>query len=329
LDYGIGASLGGVSPNNIYFYERTHKVNLSTETSVTIPATVNYTDADGNVTNYKVTAIQKFGFNYKANAQIKLPYCSNPNFDNTHTETDGNKVEINHNINDHCNLYLESVDFGLNSNIETIGDYAFMSCEKLTNVTLPWKLKYLGVGAFMSAKNLANCEFQECPNEGSEFGTTRLRTIENWTFWCCTGLTTLYLADGITRVEGLASGAPLQYLVSLTNIRLPQTLVYVGPHFLCSATQLKTVTFPATLAYIDGACFHGCESLQTVYMLGAPANLVATFGSGSNLSETFGENEACCGSHVNDCTFYVPSNQLAAYKANAAWEAIDEDGEWT
>lgn len=313
------------SDNNKYFYLRTHHVYVSKATNVTIPQTVTH---DG--VPYRVTAIQKFGFVYTASAQTTDYMCSDSGFDHdTHETYDGGRKEYLDNINDHRNFYLTTLDFGLNSNIKEIGDYAFESCEALRAVTIPWTVEYLGVGAFMSCLNLETLTFQECPDfESSEFGTTRIRKIENWTFWYCSGLKTAYIADGVTRIEGLSYGASFQYLAQLTYIRLPNTLEYIGPHFLCSAVSLTEVTIPASVTYIDGACFHGCESLIKVNLLGMPADIQATYG-GSNDSKTFGENGMFCGSHVNSCEFFVRSDYLTQYQNHRTWSEINEYGQYT
>lgn len=311
--------------NGKYFYLRTHHVYVSKATNVTIPQTVTH---DG--VPYRVTAIQKFGFVYTASAQTTDYMCSDSGFDHdTHETYDGGRKEYLDNINDHRNFYLTTLDFGLNSNIKEIGDYAFESCEALRAVTIPWTVEYLGVGAFMSCLNLETLTFQECPDfESSEFGTTRIRKIENWTFWYCSGLKTAYIADGVTRIEGLSYGASFQYLAQLTYIRLPNTLEYIGPHFLCSAVSLTEVTIPASVTYIDGACFHGCESLIKVNLLGMPADIQATYG-GSNDSKTFGENGMFCGSHVNSCEFFVRSDYLTDYQSHRTWSEINEYGQYT
>ena len=304
----------GVTFDWDYYYERTHEVAVNKLTNVTIPSTV--TDPVGGG-KFNVTAIQKFGFVYNASDQNDMPYCIEGD--------DGRQIIIPNNINDHRNDYLRSVTFAQPCQVRSIGDYAFISCKELTTFTVPYTVEYLGVGTFECSMKLATVNFQTNPDETAEdFGKTRLRTINNWTFWFCTGLKSVILADGIERIEGQPSGSSFQYNVGLTYIRLPNTLQYIGPHFLCSATSIETVTIPASVTYIDGACFHGCESLRTVYLLGKAAYLKADDGGSCR---TFDYNETHCGDHVNHCEFYVPADYLNDYKNDAVWSQIDENGD--
>ena len=304
-----------------YFYERSHKVkvaNAEAQKNITVPLT-----AEHNGVTYTVTAVQKWGFCYLQSAQVDLDYCSGFA---AHKDNDDaySSLYIVHNcINDHSNRYLESVDFGENSNVAEIGDYAFLSCDKLKNITLPWRLTYLGVGAFEYSQGLEYVTFQTCPlTDNKYFAKTRLNIIQAWTFIGCFSVKEIYLADGITKIEGLSYGAPFQYLSSLSYIRLPNTLEYIGPHFLCTCTGLGTVTIPASVKYIDGACFHGCESLREVLLLGKAADLQLSSGD----ARTFSENNTNCGNHVNNATFYVVDQYESEYKSHSVWGTLSTDG---
>ena len=319
LDYhGYGAVNVTVTtdPEYTYFYERTHTIKYSERTSVVIPATAE--DPDGN--EHDVTAIQKWGMCYAKTAQNDLDYCSTNNVSAGGEPTHSTPVIVHNNINSHRNEYLAEVTFAEDCNIASIGDYAFMSCDALSEIQIPWTVSYLGQGTFECCMNLIDVELQECPDHNStEFGTTRIRTIEDFTFWFCRRLENVYLADGITRIEGKSYGSPFQYMDALSYVRLPNTLLYIGPHFLCSCTGIQKLTIPASVTYIDGACFHGCESLEEVYVLGEPADLQGLDGN----SKTFDANKTNCGSHVNNAKFYVASTQLNAYKSHNVWKELD------
>ena len=299
----LGTHTNGFSGGGTYFYERTHQVKCSKQTNITIPATVSH----GGKT-YKVTAIQKWGFGYKQNHQMVISNCSSAN-------------AYWGCIDDHSNRYLQQVRFENPSNVKSIGDYAFMSCTKLTSIVFPNSLEYLGQGIFEMCQALNDCRFQT-----QDDGTVKFKILKMFTFWMCVSMQSLELPDGITEIEGQQAGAALQYMLKLTNIRLPNTLERIGPHFLCCASSLKTLTIPASVTYIDGAAFHGCESLENVYLLGSAAALQAEYtGSGSSTSSsTFSANATFCKDQVSECTFWVTDDYYDSYANDAVWEQIDE-----
>lgn len=309
---GSTGNANRVTFSSDYYYLRTHQVYVSKITDAVVPATVKSVNTQNELeeTEYEVTAIQKFGFTYPVTHQSDISYCTN-----------NLQYHVPYSNNDHRNDYLQTVKFEQPVHITSIGDYAFMSCQYLESFTVPYTTEYLGQGTFECCPRLKTVTFQTNPDTSAEdFATTRLRTIENWTFWNCTGLRSVYLADGITRIEGQSSGSSFQYNVQLSYIRLPNTLVYIGPHFLCTATSLQTITIPASVSYIDGACFHGCESLKNVYLLGHAAYLEAGDGD----SNTFGANETYCGDHVHDCDFWVPEPYLDEYENDEVWQQVNE-----
>lgn len=331
-----------------YFYERSYSGKYSDVTSVTIPKEVTH---DG--VTYKVTAIQKWGFCYAQNDMNVRPSCSTYAQSTdaqgrtvmTYTDKPGESEKSN--INDHSNEYLKTVTFEQYSNIHSVGDYAFMSCKALTSIQIPASVTYFGQGIFECCTALTDCRFQTLtsamisyynglettastsddtviPLTESMVDQVRWSTLRIFTFWFCTALQSLELPDGITEIKGRGYGGPLQYLTSLINIRLPNTLTTIGEHFLCCAMSLKTLTIPASVTDIDGACFHGCESLESVYMLG-PASALKTEGSGSG-EATFGQNGIFCADHVSDATFYCVEEYLSDYQADQGWSLIDEGG---
>ena len=313
--------LGQLKNDNNHYYVRTHPVNVSELRNAVVPATVTI---DGEV--FKVTAIQKFGFNYTHNHQRMRKICDD-RITNPRTEEgiygaqvwdESTATDDYQNINDHSNRYLESVTFAAPENITSIGDYAFMSCTKLKSFTIPKNVEYLGTGTFSSCEGLQSCLFQV--DETTR--RTKIKTIQNVTFWYCTALKSLELPEGIETIMGQTRGAPLQYLTSLTLIRLPNTLTTVGAHFLCCASSLKEVTIPASVTSFDGAAFHGCESLESVYLLGEARSLSAA----DNRYATFGENDNLCKEHVSGCTFYTTPDYLNSYASHNVWSLIDEDG---
>ena len=302
-----------------YYYKRTRSISYpgtaNNVINVTIPATVTR-KVNGKDVTYKVTAIQKFGFNYEQTKWMGIYDC-----DNTVNEN-GNQKPSNYKywpVVSRSNRELLSVDFTGATNLKYIGDYAFMGCDKLSSITLPSTLVYLGTGAFEMCDHLTYCDFVD--NRSS------FTTLKSWTFWMCRGLKNLQLPDCIVTIagppSGKTSGAPLQYLTKLTDIRLPNSLTTVGAHFLCCAGSLTRLVIPNSVTKIDAACFHGCQSLREVTLLG-PASALKL---GTGESKTFGENCTFDKDNVHDCTFYTTPDWVKDYASDSetAWYMIADN----
>lgn len=322
-----GKDSGDESDDN-YYFERTHTVAVNTVTQLTIPNTV---ELDGQI--YTVTAIQKWGFAYVASDQNDREYCRELQDPNFGIQEGGYNKTVDFiyrdNINDHRNDYLQKITFDSECPITSFGDYCFMSNNKLGEITIPKNVEYLGTGVFECCKSLKNIYFQRNKSYNSEYtqanypdGYTKIKNIKLWTFWHCTALESIDFPDGIVEIEGTSLGSPLQYVFALINVRLPNTLEHIGPHFLCDAMSLKTLTIPASVTYINGACFHGCESLETVYLMG-PAS---TLDINAEAGETFAANASYCGQHVQNCQFLTSSEYLPGYQQSSSWSEIDEQG---
>ena len=76
------------------------------------------------------------------------------------------------------------------------------------------------------------------------------------------------------------------------------------------------------MTHIAGACFHGCESLENVYLMGPASALIKESGSGG----TFDANPRFCKEHVQNCTFWVFNEYYDGYKDDEVWSEIDENG---
>ncbi len=286
----------------------------------------------------RVVAIQKWGFCYSGNDVVRVESCQNVGTNNSYNGSNEYYGAYGHgygeHTNDHKNDYLKTVTFEKNSNgtsnLKSIGDYAFMSCKVLESVEIPSSVKFMGQAIFSQDDKLASVTFQtkNVTRGDKTFRGTEITTIRNFTFWMCTALKTLNLPDGIVFIEGQTAGAAMQYMTGLINLRLPNTLERVGPHFLCCAQALKTLTVPVSVTYLDGACFHGCESLETVYILGPAGTLKAEDNGAGGNATTFGPNTTYCAEPVHDCTFYTTTGNLAGYQENSVWSRIDNKKEW-
>ena len=292
-------------------------LNDYTKTSVTIPKE----DSNGN----KVVALQTLAMcqeGVKHRIDYKNCYINNDGSVggtsyNSANDTDSDAGMVNWSSNG----TLQEVAFDKPSNIRSIGDYAFESCYKLTTIEIPQSVEYLGEGTFSQCLGITDgLTFER--TSGASF-TTNLEVIRNFTFWNCQNMTDLELPDGIIVIEGQQSGSSMQYLMGLTKLRLPNTVVAIGPHFLCDASSLESVSIPASVRYIDGACFHGCEGLQEVFLMGPASALQGVYDG----SDTFGANKTNCKSHVSQCVFITTQQNIGGYATdpNGVWQLIGDN----
>lgn len=303
--------------NQDYFYTREHQIAYSERTSVTIPREVTF---DG--TTYKVTAIQKWGMDYTQTHIWLSDYCYNMNENGGAGQDKTTKVTEHQNINDHRNEYLTTVNFEMSadapSNVASIGDYAFMSLYNtqyktgMTDIIIPNSVTYLGAGLFECCLKLTNVTFQR---------ETKVKDIRDYAFWCCVDLKEVTLPDGIETIGDCS----FQYNFQMTKIELPNTLTTIGDHFLCCNSSLTTLTIPYSVTDIAGACFHGCESLTDVYLMGPASALKKESGSGG----TFDANPRFCKDHVQNCTFHVFKEYRSQYEDDDVWREIDENGQYS
>ena len=318
-----GANYSQRVTSQIYLGE--NKVAISLKNTSLVNATIPVSDPNGKT----VVAIQRFGMTYYTSQEksIYVPYCNstNRNYEDTPTDRSSEYWSDNNNPEsvyaygyNNRNEYLKTVSFAQGSQVASIGDYAFVCCINLTEVNnIPSKLAFLGQAAFSNCEKLVKVDFPT---------RSELKTLRDFTFWTCYSIQRLYLPEGLIEIEGQQSGAAMQYMTGLEELHLPNTLKRVGPHFLCCATALRTLTIPVSVEYIDGAFLHGCESLETVYILGPAAALVNT-ASGTT-GNAFDANHTLCNDPVNNCTFYTTSDNLAGYQNDAVWSKINNNGRW-
>ncbi len=133
-------------------------------------------------------------------------------------QKDGNKIVS-------CNQNLEG-ELVLSSDIEIIGVDAFLSCQKLTKITLPSSIKEIARDAFYNCIELTEVVI---PSDAT------LTTIGYGAFTDCHKLTTL---------------------------AIPSTLTKVGESAFLGCTSLDHITLPAAITKIEAALFKDCESLS-------------------------------------------------------------------
>ena len=134
-------------------------------------------------------------------------------------------TEIGDNAFEYCYV-LGNVTFETNSQLTSIGDYAFSGCEALTEIEIPASVTEIEYGAFEYCYVLGNVTFE---------ANSQLTSIGDYAFHHCLALTEIEIPASVTEIE-------------------------YGPFYGC--TNLEKVTFAANsqLTSIGDNAFKSCTN---------------------------------------------------------------------
>ena len=200
---------------------------------------------------------------------------------------------------------LEKLTIAEGSQLETIGDYAFMECKKLQELTLPATVREIGTAntnytydgvnipvsagfTFRNCNSLRKLDMSAC---------TELTVIPTAFLEDCTALETLLLPPSLERIEDFAFGDPLRVINDSAS-------------YNDNLISLKEITIPATVNYIGAYAFNGCVSLETV-----------TFAEGSELTE-LGVQEPIPGKGYSGMNIFTGTTSLKTVKLPENLELI-------
>ena len=153
----------------------------------------------------------------------------------------------------------------IDSNITTIGSYAFQNCVLVEEIVLPAAVQKIGMAAFYGCDGLTQITIPEA-----------VTVIEGWTFYMCENLAQITLQGPVTQIGTCA----FQMCSALETIDLPNTLQVIQDNAFSACTGLVTLTIPASVQEIGDYAFAWCWRIQTVdFMGGAPTMYEYTFYS--------------------------------------------------
>ena len=159
----------------------------------------------------------------------------------------------------------------LHEGVSEVGQYAFLNCARLENVSLPSTLKKIEGSAFKNCTSLTQIVLPESLDE-----------IGNEAFAGCFALQSVTIPHvreigykafmNCTALKSIALPAPLQYIhinafkgcTALAQIDLPDSLTHIGGEAFAGCSSLKSVTVPPLVERIDGNVFQGCAALESV-----------------------------------------------------------------
>ena len=320
----------------------------SSLTSINIPNSV--TSINGNVfygcsglTSITVDSNNQT-YDSRNNCNAIIETNSNKLISGCQTTVIPNTVTI---IGDFAFYYCSSLtSINIPDSVTSIGNQAFQYCSGLTSINIPNLVTSIGGGAFQGCSNLTSATignsvtridafaFSGCSNLTSItvdsniiiskdydsqsnikqiFGEqvteyiigNSVNSIGNYVFDDCSNLTSVTIGNSVTSIGHYA----FQNCSSLTSINIPNSVTWIGDLAFAYCNGLTSITIPNSVTYIGDNAFNGCSSLTSI----TSRNTTPPTLNGSSVFD-----------NTNDCSIYVPSQSVEAYKTAQYWSEYED-----
>lgn len=171
---------------------------------------------------------------------------------------------------------------GITYIVTAIGEWAFLSCKKVTGVTLPNTITNINERAFYyctnlsditlptSVKTIGGSAFGHCESLTSITIPENVTTIREGAFDCCTNLTNyIFNATNMTSAAGESENG--QYISSLfyacnklTTITIGANVKKIPAYAFWQCNKVTKITIPENVTSIGDEAFGMCSSLKEV-----------------------------------------------------------------
>ncbi len=156
--------------------------------------------------------------------------------------------------------------------VTIIGNYAFYSCESLTSVVIPDSVTTIGNSAFGwcdsltsvtlgdSVEIIGKSAFDYCRSLISIVIPDSVTTIGSSAFECCYDLTSIIIPDSVTTIGDNA----FKYCYDLTGVTLGNSVETIGDSAFSSCNHLTSMVIPDSVTTIGEGAFDSCDSLTAI-----------------------------------------------------------------
>lgn len=137
------------------------------------------------------------------------------------------------------------------NNLTSIGDNAFYNCRALTKVIFDENSELLTIGkyAFKYCSNLIKIEMPEC-----------VISIDEEAFYNCTSIESIKIPSGVTVINKNV----FYNCTALSSIALPKNLNKIGESAFSNCKTLKNISLPDGLSVIGSTAFYRCSALTDI-----------------------------------------------------------------
>jgi uncharacterized repeat protein (TIGR02543 family) len=215
-----------------------------------------------------------------------------------YTSTDGNIVIPNKTdvfgVNIVGNTYENGVGtITFDGPITSIGDHAFLRCDKLSSITIPNSVTSIGVRTFKecisltsislsdSLKNIGTRAFWECSSLSSITIPKYVVNIGDDVFGDCSSLIQIIVEDGNERYDSrndcnaIIETATNVLKTGCQNTIIPNDILTIGRYAFCGCHLLDAISIPNSVINIEQRAFIDCPNLLSLTI----PNSVTTIGS--------------------------------------------------
>ena len=166
-------------------------------------------------------------------------------------------------------------DITIPDGVTSVGDYAFSWCESLTSITIPDSVTSIGRNAFDDCTGVSSINLPESVFIGTSafYNTAYYLNPDNWIN------DVLYIDNHLIEAKDTLSGNydilqgtktvadyAFYSCTNVTNITIPNSVIYIGDWAFQLCSNLEGVTFGANseLTSIGDNAFNNCENLKDI-----------------------------------------------------------------
>lgn len=165
--------------------------------------------------------------------------------------------------------------------VTSIGNGAFVCCEKLTAVNIPDSVTSIGADAFRycislkeisipdSVNSIGSGAFKGCESLSSVRLPAGLTSIGERTFDFCPSLEDLTVPDSVNSIGYFAFSS----CKNLRSITLPADLTSIGEYAFANCSHLKSLTVPEKVTSVGEYAFLDCRSIKKLSFLTKNVNI--------------------------------------------------------
>ncbi len=156
---------------------------------------------------------------------------------------------------------ITNVIISEDSQLTSIGAYAFENNPNLSIFTLPAQLQTIGDNAFYRCINLKIIVNQS--NLELTIGSSNYGWVACYARTITSSADNIVVIDGVHKIDA-STQTYLEYLGTNTSVSIPEGIRYISNRAFYQNTTLTSVTIPASVTSIGQYAFYDCSNLQSV-----------------------------------------------------------------